>query len=63
MRNVLPLPLLEYLQHKASCAYLDGLKYLNRWEKVQLTQAQPEQTAEAARVRLITALSQPVVKN
>ena len=28
-----------------------------------LAQAPPEQTAEAARSRLITALSQPVVKN
>ena len=85
--NPLTLPLLDYLAYRAGCTYLSDLKYLNRWEKVQLAQtleqiaveaaslrvwndaldylaqAPPEQTAEAARARLITALSQPVVKN
>lgn len=85
--NALTLPLLDYLAYRAGCTYLSDLKYLNRWEKVQLAQtleqiaveaaslrvwndaldylaqAPPEQTAEAARSRLITALSQPVVKN
>lgn len=85
--NPLTLPLLDYLAYRAGCTYLSDLKYLNRWEKMQLAQtleqiaveaaslrvwndaldylaqAPPEQTAEAARARLITALSQPVVKN
>lgn len=85
--NALTLTLLEYLSYRAGCTYLSDLRYLNRWEKVQLAQtleqiaveaaslrvwndaldylaqAPPEQTAEAARARLITALSQPVVKN
>lgn len=84
--NALTLPLLEYLSHRAGCTYLSDLRYLDRWEKVQLAQtleqiaveaaslrvwndaldylaqAPPEQTAEAARARLITALSQPVAK-
>lgn len=85
--NALTLPLLDYLAYRAGCTYLSDLRYLSRWEKVQLAQtleqiaveaaslrvwndaldylaqAPPEQTAEAARARLLTALSQPVVKN
>ena len=85
--NSFTLPLLDYLAYRGGCTYLSDLKYLNRWEKMQLAQtleqiaveaaslrvwndaldylaqAPPEQTAEAARSRLITALSQPVVKN
>lgn len=84
--NALTLTLLEYLSYRAGCTYLSDLRYLDRWEKVQLAQtleqiaveaaslrvwndaldylaqAPPEQTAEAARARLITALSQPVAK-
>lgn len=85
--NALTLHLLEYLSHRAGCAYLSDLKYIDSWQRARLVhvleeipaeatdlhtwndaldylaQAPPEQTAEAARSRLITALSQPVVKN
>ena len=36
--NALTLPLLDYLAYRAGCTYLSDLKYLNRWEKVQLVQ-------------------------
>ena len=82
MRNTtLTLPLLEFLQYRAGCAYLSDLKYIDSWQKARLArvleeipaeaadlrtwndaldylaQAEPEQTAEDARARLIAALT------
>ena len=77
----LTLPLLEFLQYRAGCAYLSDLKYIDSWQKARLArvleeipaeaadlrtwndaldylaQAEPEQTAEDARARLIAALT------
>ena len=79
--NAMTLPLLEFMQYKAGCAYLSDLKYIDSWQKARLArvleeipaeaadlrtwndaldylaQAEPEQTAEDARARLIAALT------
>ena len=79
--DTLALPLLEFLQYRAGCAYLSDLRYIGGGQQAQLArvleeipaetadlrtwndaldylaQAEPEQTAEDARARLIAALS------
>ena len=78
--DTLTLPLLDFLQHKAGCAYLSDLRDLNGWQRMRLArvlekipaeaadlrtwndaldylaQAPPEETAQAARERLIAGL-------
>ena len=50
--NALTLTLLEYLSYRAGCTYLSDLRYLNRWEKVQLAQTLEQIAVEAASLRV-----------
>lgn len=49
--NALTLPLLEYLSHRAGCAYLSDLKYIDSWQKARLARVLEEIPAEAADLR------------
>lgn len=50
--NALTLPLLEYLSHRAGCAYLSDLKYINGWQRARLARVLEEIPAEAADLRI-----------
>ena len=50
--NALTLPLLEYLSHRAGCAYLSDLRYISDWQRVQLARVLAEIPAEAADLRI-----------
>ena len=47
----LTLPLLEFLQYRAGCAYLSDLKYIDSWQKARLARVLEEIPAEAADLR------------
>lgn len=49
--DALPLPLLEYLSHRAGCAYLSDLKYINGWQRARLARVLEEIPAWAADLR------------
>lgn len=49
--DALTLPLLDFLQYKAGCAYLSDLRYISGWQKVQLAHALEKIPAEAADLR------------
>ena len=49
--NALTLPLLEYLSHRAGCAYLSDLKYINGWQRARLARVLEEIPAGAADLR------------
>lgn len=49
--NALTLPLLEYLSHRAGCAYLFDLKYINGWQRARLARVLEEIPAGAADLR------------
>ena len=47
----LTLPLLEFLQYQAGCAYLSDLRYLGGWQRARLVRVLDEIPAEAADLR------------
>mgnify|MGYP001779998758 FL=1 len=49
--NALTLHLLEYLSHRAGCAYLSDLKYINGWQRARLARVLEEIPAGAADLR------------
>ena len=49
--NALTLPLLEYLSHRAGCAYLSDLRYISGWRRARLARVLEEIPAEAADLR------------
>lgn len=49
--RTLTLPLLDFLQYRAGCAYLSDLKYIDTWQKVRLARVLEEIPAEAADLR------------
>lgn len=49
--DALTLPLLEYLSHRAGCAYLSDLKYINGWQRARLARVLEEIPAWAADLR------------
>ena len=52
MRNTtLTLPLLEFLQYRAGCAYLSDLRYISGWRRARLARVLEEIPAEAADLR------------
>ena len=64
------LPLLEFMQHRAGCLCLSDLQSIADWLRSRpvrewngalayLSGAPPEETAQAARERLIHVLSRP----
>ena len=40
--NALTLPLLEYLSHRAGCAYVSDLKYIDSWQRARLARVLEE---------------------
>ena len=50
--DALTLPLLEYLSHRAGCAYLSDLKYINGWQRARLARVLEEIPAGAADLRI-----------
>ena len=52
MRNTtLTLPLLEFLQYRAGCAYLSDLKYIDSWQRARLARVLEKIPAGAAELR------------
>ena len=49
--DALTLPLLEYLSHRAGCAYLSDLKYINGWQRARLARVLEEIPAWAVDLR------------
>ena len=49
--DALTLPLLDFLQYKAGCAYLSDLRYIGAWQRQRLVRALEEIPAEAADLR------------
>lgn len=49
--DALTLPLLEYLSHRAGCAYLSDLKYINGWQRARLARVLEEIPAWSADLR------------
>ena len=49
--DALTLPLLEDLSHRAGCAYLSDLKYINGWQRARLARVLEEIPAWAADLR------------
>lgn len=50
--STLTLPLLEFLQYKAGCAYLSDLKYIGSWQRARLARTLGAVPAEAADLRV-----------
>ena len=49
--DALTLPLLDFLQYKAGCAYLSDLRYIGAWQRQRLVRALEKIPAEAADLR------------
>ena len=49
--DALTLPLLDFLQYKAGCAYLSDLRYIGGWQRQRLVRALEKIPAEAADLR------------